>query len=379
MDIINSYFKKKADKITFLEVKDNSSIGLKGYPHDKKIPLPLRTETLIKEIKDGNLKEEINISYVIDGIVYLIGIDPSFPNIENYKDILLAYNDKIEDYIFYEGIRSVENNEYSHGAICFRALKQINPRNTDNLFNYALVLEEIAKKYFEMDMEEEALAFLKNSTNELEMILDADEKYSLAYYKLGYHYKYFGNYLKAKLAWNKFLNFDMDELRLHEIRGEIDEIEDNVTIETGLTYLSKELYNDALTTFLKLLPKFENWWELRYFIASSYKGLGDLDKAIEYYYGALELNDMELEIYNELGICLFSIEDIQKSVEIFSQGIEKVGEDYKLLFNRGLGYLQLGDLKKAYKDIDKASQINPDDENIIGQKLYLDKLLENTN
>ncbi|MFA5577753.1 MAG: tetratricopeptide repeat protein [Tissierellaceae bacterium] len=376
MGVIDSYFKKNADKITFLEIKDNSSIEIRGYPSDKNIPLPLRTDRLISEIKDGNLKEEISMSFIIDGIIFLMGIDPLFPNIENYKDILLAYSDTIEDYVFYEGIKYVEKNEYSQGAICFRALKHINPKNTDNLFNYALVLEEIAKKYFDMDMEEEAIEFLKSSTNELESILDIDEKYSLAHYKLGYHYKYSGNYLKAKLTWNKFLSLDMDELRLHEIRGQIEEIEDDVALETGLTYMSKGQFDKALHIFLKLVSKFENWWELRYFTAESYKGLGDLDKAVEFYYEALELNDEELEVYNELGICLFTMGDMEKSIEIFSQGIEKLGEDYKLLFNRGLGYFQLGEMDKAYEDIKIAASLNPDDENIKEQKQYLEEMLK---
>ncbi len=38
-----------------------------------------------------------------------------------------------------------------------------------------------------------------------------------------------------------------------------------------------------------------------------------------------------------------------------------------MLFNRGIGYLQLGNLEKAYVDIEKAYIINPEDENIKDQ------------
>ena len=78
MDFVKEYFKKKTDKLSFIELKENASLEIKGYPSDKHIPLPIVTDNLINEIEKGNLEEEINLSYIIDGIIYLIGVDSSF-------------------------------------------------------------------------------------------------------------------------------------------------------------------------------------------------------------------------------------------------------------------------------------------------------------
>ena len=51
---------------------------------------------------------------------------------------------------------------------------------------------------------------LKAATKELEEILEIDESYSLAYYKLGFFYKYNEQYLKAQLSWKKFLILDKE-------------------------------------------------------------------------------------------------------------------------------------------------------------------------
>lgn len=377
MGIVTEYFKNKSDKLSFFELKENTSYSIKGYPINKNIPLPIKTDSLIKEIKEGNLEEEIKLSHIIDGIIYLIGIDLDFPNIEDYIKILINGNEAIEDYIFYEGIRYIEKNDYDNACIYFRTLKAINNKNINGLFNYSLGLEEIAKHHFSLEKEEEGLAFLRASTKELESILDIDDKYPLAYYKLGYHYKFFGQFLKAKLIWTKHLTLEKDDLRLQEIRTEIDLIEDDVTLESGLSYLHHEQYGNALDLFLKLLPKFNDWWELNYFIGLSYKGLGNYNKAVDYFRTALELNKEESDIYNELGITLFNLGDILGAIDIFTEGINAISNDYKLIFNRGLGYLQISKFEESYEDISRAVALNPKDVNMLKQKEALEKLLYN--
>src|SRR5699024_8951143 len=101
---------------------------------------------------------------------------------------------------------------------------------------------------------------------------------------------------------------------------------------------------------------------LNYMLGLSYKGIGEIDKAIKYFMAALELNENEANIYNELGICLFSIGNFEYAIEIFTKGIKKDNKDYKIICNRGIAYLQLGMLKEAINDIDKAYEINPYDE-----------------
>ncbi len=376
MKSIKNYFKNKTENITFIELKEDVRLGIKGYPIGSDIPLPIITDTLVREIKEGTLKEEVDLSHVIEGIIYLIGADEEFKYNEEYKNILSAFNNEIDTYIFYKGIRFIEKNDYDNGAIYFRSLKAINPKHVNGIFNYALALEEIAKDFFSKEEEDLGVDFLTGSSNELENILDIDENYFLAYYKLGYHYKYFNQYLKAKLIWEKYLTLDEDELRLQEVRNELQIIEDDVLLESGLTYLSYNKFTEALDMFLKLEPRHNDWWELKYLIGCCHKELGNHDKAIDKFYKSLELHKTEADVYNELGISLYTIGDIVKAINVFTDGIENIEGDYKLLFNRGLGYLQLGNLDKAYIDIKKASEINPDDSNIEAQKQAIEDALE---
>lgn len=376
MDNINKYFEKFTKDLTFIELKDKASLDINGYIVESNTPMPIITESLIREVKEGNIEEEINLAKVIEGIIYLLGTDTSFQYTGEYTKILKAYNEKIGDYILYKGLKSFEESDYDNSGINYRALLTIEPNNTNALFNYALVLEEIAKKFLSEEKTEEATEFLMNSTNKLETILDIDEKYSLAYYKLGFHYKFFQQYLKAKLIWGKFLLLDKEELRLQEIREEIELIDDDVYFETGITYLTYNDFGKALDAFLKLMPKYEKHWNANYLIGLCYKGIEDFESAIEYLTIAMELDKEQADVYNELGIIYFNMGDIVTAIKIFGEGIDNCLDDYKLYFNRGLGYVQLGQYELALKDVEKASTLNPDDENVLIQKSKLKELLE---
>lgn len=376
MEIINEYFKKNTDKVTFIELKDDAKLSIDGYSIEDDIPLPMITEELIDEIKEGNLEEKIKLTNIIDAIIYLMGIDKDFPYIENYKEIINTYDKNMEEYIFYKGIRFMDKEDYDNGAICFRSLKIINPENVNGLFNYSLALENIGKRYLSIEKEKQGIEFIKQATLELESILDIDDKYPLAYYKLGYHYRYFEQNLKAKLIWNKYLLLDKDELRLEEIRRELESIENSALLEAGMTYLSINQFDNALSSLLKLLPELKDWWQLNYLIGASYKGLNDYEKAIESFQKALKENNMEAEVYNELGICHFYLGDIKKAIDVFTEGIKNIKDDYKLFFNRALGYLQLDNLEKGYKDVSIAVKLNPNDENMNIQKERLEEVFK---
>lgn len=376
MNNIDKIFKDKTKEVTFLELKADSNLVINSINIQGGIPLPVITDNFIKDIQVGELSEEINLGQVVEGIIFLLGVDSGFPFMEKYKEIIYAYNLKIEDYIFYKGMKALEDGDFENSGIHFRANIELDSKNLNARLNYGLVLESIGKRFFDDEKIEEGEKLLMQSSIELENILDIDDRYPLAYYKLGYHYKYFGQILKAQITWNKFLLLDKDENRLQEIREEIDIIDDDVKIEIGLSYLAYNDFGKAIDSFLKLIPKHKDNWNVNYLIGLSYKGLEKYDIAIEYLNRAIELNHQEADIYNELGIIYFIEGNILEAIKVFNQGINETNEDYKLYFNRGLGYVQLGEYNLAITDITTAHDLNPNDENVAKQKEEIENFLK---
>ncbi len=374
MDYIERYFKDKTKDISFIEVKDGSQVAIGDYEIEQGIPLPIITSDLIEEIQSGNLQEEIKVLGIIEGIIYLLGTDREFPYGDEYKRILMSYRGDIGNYILYHGIKDMEKGDYDRGGIKFRTLLSIEPDNVIGLFNYAIVLEEIGNRFMKNGEEDRSEEFIESSTSILESILDIDEEFSLAYYKLGFHYSYKGKYLKANLIWKKFLLLSDDELLLQEIREEMERIHEDVLIEVVMTYLANNDFDRALDNILKLMPKYEDNWNINYLIGYIYGNLGQYKLAIDYLDRAIELNLGEPDSYIELGSIYFNIGQITEAIDIFSRGIEYCAEDYRLYFNRGLCYAYLGRYEEGYIDIDRASILNPQDEIVIEQKLKLESM-----
>ena len=358
---LNDYFKEKTENLSFIELKANSYIEINDYKIKDYIPLPIITDTLIDEIKAGEMDEDIKVSNLIEGIIYTLGVDPQFRYVNEYKDILFAYNSRIKEYIFHIGVKNLMKEKIDKAMICFRALLIIDKDNVEGLFNYGISLEEKAKEFFKLENKEKGDVFLREAVKRVETILDISPEYSLAYYKLGYYYKYYGEFLRARLIWEKFMVLDKDGERKQEIREELDIIEDDSDYEEGCNLLFSGRYKEAIEKFINLKGG-HSWWNLNYMIGLSYKGIGDINKAIEYFIKALELNENEVNIYNELGICLFSIGNFEEAIEIFTRGVEIDRKDYKIICNRGIAYFQLGMIEKSIEDIDKAYKINPQDE-----------------
>ncbi len=373
MDYIKEYFNKDADKLNFIELKnyDNLASNLRSILVG--VPLPIMSDALAEGISTGGMKDQVNTEVILDGMICTIAIDKDFKYNNDYVRILKELSENLGDDIFLRGIKYLDKGKENRANLYFRALRFINPNHILGRFNYALALERIAQKQFNEEKTKLGEAFLKESTLEFESILDIDEKYPLAYYKLGYHYKLSGQYLKAKLMWEKYLKLEENDLAKEEIREQVDLIGDNVSLEAGLTYMSYNKYEEALDEFLKILPRQEKWWELRYLIGNAYAAMNRGQEAIDQYMIAMELNDLSEEVYNELGIELFKLGKIKEAIEIFTRGLGKISGSYKLYFNRGLGYYQLGDIPKAYEDIVRASELEKDDKNVLEMKLTLEE------
>lgn len=375
MNSMDEYLEKELSNIAFLELKTDSEVGNLLLP--RKFKLPVIKDKFLKSLKlkekdkiNMEFSERIQIDYIIEGIIVYIGILKDLDNIETYIKILHEYTESPKDYIFYLASQDLKNNNIKQAVIKYRTVLVLDHKNTKALFNYGIALEILAsiknKENLELSKE-----FIELSTKQFEKILDLDEKFDLAYYKLGYHYKNYSQYLKASLIWKKFLLLSDNEELKNEVRYEIDIIDSESKMEAGITYLLYKDYEKALDNLLPLLDHYSNRWNLMLLLGQAYKGLGNIEESIKFYEKGIELNSEESDLYNDLGILYFEIGRFQDAKKTFSFGIREVKSDYKLYFNRALVNLELKNTSKAMEDMREALRLNPSDDNL---KQYISEL-----
>jgi len=81
-----------------------------------------------------------------------------------------------------------------------------------------------------------------------------------------------------------------------------------------------------------------------------YQNQGDLDKAVEEYQKALQLNPNYTQVYTNLGAVYLEKEDYDRAIQQFNKVIELNYWDRKAHYNLGLAYLYKGDKKRAQEE-----------------------------
>lgn len=371
---IEEFFEEKTDNISFIQLREDSNLNINGYNLEGTLPMPILINKLVKEIKDGDAVEELNFDNVIEGMIYTLGVNPNFEHRDTYLEILKAYDNNIEGYILSEGINKVKNNNLDDGIVYLRCLINIDKENVKGLYAYGFALEEKSIKYFNNKNINEGNVFFSESTNHLEKILDIDDTFELAYYKLGYHYRNTKQYKKAEIMWDKFINMTKDEELLEEIQLQLQVIEDDVQYEEGYNLVLRGQPKEGLDKLLPLKEKHSDWWNLLFMIGLGYRQMGDFIEAKNYFENVLAINPDQVDTLNELGLCLANMGQYDDAIQKFTKGIELKPKDYEILCNRGMTYLQKGSIDKGTVDIENAYNINPQDEITISCMREIERL-----
>ncbi len=371
---LNEYFTRKTENISFIEIKPDSFVYINNWKIGSDTPLPLIIDELISEIKEGTAKDEVKVSSIINGMIYLIGADPEFKFCEQYKEILYNYDEKIEEYILYIGLKKINENSFEDGLVWLRALYNINNNNLMGKYNYALALEEKARRLFSINDKKMGNIFLNSSTNIFEEIINDDSSFDLAYYKLGYHYKNSQQYVKGSLMWEKYLQLGKDDEMLDEVRENLEEIKDDIIYEKGYNEILSGNPSAGLERLLPLKEKYVDWWNLFFMIGLGYRQIGMYEEAIAEFETVLDFVPEQVDALNELGLCLAFIGDYDEAISKFTKAIELRPNDYEIRCNRGMTYLQIGDIDNAEKDINAAYKMCSIDEITISCKKELERI-----
>ncbi|MFL8799840.1 MULTISPECIES: tetratricopeptide repeat protein [unclassified Clostridioides] len=363
---IEKYLLKKAEELAFITIKHGGEFKLKSYDVPKGgLDVPIKNEVLVKGIKEKTAQDKLNSMSIADAMIYIIGIDSKFKNNGEYEKFLNALSEDInldlKAYMGYMSRKYFEIGEHTDALIYIKAFITMYPDDLDAMYNYAIVCQEIAKQY-QKDMDEKAMnAFLLEAMAKLEKIIDVDESFALGYYHLGYHYYNQGQYLKTKLTWEDALRLGLDADLVAEIQDNLGKMDFKVQYEEGYTLVFQGKFKEGLEKLLPLEEEHMDWWNLLFMIALGYKGMGEIEQAEMYLEKILIIKPKQVDAIVELGLCEAYKNNLDKAIEYFEQAA-KIKEDPEILCNLGMAYLNNGDIDDATYYIERAYELNPQDE-----------------
>ncbi|HBG2377323.1 TPA: tetratricopeptide repeat protein [Clostridioides difficile] len=363
---IEKYLLKKAEELAFITIKHGGEFKLKSYKVPKGgLDVPIKNEVLVKGIKEKTAQDKLNSMSIADAMIYIIGIDSKFKNNAEYEKFLNALSKDIDldlkSYMGYMSRKYFEIGEHTDSLIYIKAFITMYPDDLDAMYNYAIVCQEIAKQY-QKDMDDKAMnAFLLEAMAKLEKVIDVDENFALGYYHLGYHYYNQGQYLKTKLTWEEALRLGVDADLVAEVQENLGKMDFKVQYEEGYTLVFQGKFKEGLEKLLPLEEEHMDWWNLLFMIALGYKGMGEIEQAKMYLEKILIIKPNQVDTIVELGLCEAYKNNLDKAIEYFEQAA-KIKEDPEILCNLGMAYLNNGDIDDATYYIERAYELNPQDE-----------------
>ncbi|MEE8031927.1 tetratricopeptide repeat protein [Clostridioides difficile] len=363
---IEKYLLKKAEELAFITIKHGGEFKLKSYEVPKGgLDVPIKNEVLVKGIKEKTAQDKLNSMSIADAMIYIIGIDSKFKNNAEYEKFLNALSKDIDldlkSYMGYMSRKYFEIGEHTDSLIYIKAFITMYPDDLDAMYNYAIVCQEIAKQY-QKDMDDKAMnAFLLEAMAKLEKVIDVDENFALGYYHLGYHYYNQGQYLKTKLTWEEALRLGLDADLVAEVQENLGKMDFKVQYEEGYTLVFQGKFKEGLEKLLPLEEEHMDWWNLLFMIVLGYKGMDEIEQAKMYLEKILIIKPNQVDTIVELGLCEAYKNNLDKAIEYFEQAA-KIKEDPEILCNLGMAYLNNGDIDDATYYIERAYELNPQDE-----------------
>ena len=373
---IDKYLIKKTEELAFITVKKEGEFHLDGYEIPKEgLNVPIKNEVLVKGIKEKTAQDGLNSISIADAMIYIIGIDPEFRYNDEYKKFLTALEKKVNfnvrSYAGYMSRKYFELGETTDSLIYIKALVTLYPDDIEGLYNYAIVCQEVATSYQKDGDAKGMNAFLLEAGEKLEKIINMDENFALAYYHLGYHYYNQSQYIKAKVIWEEAIKHGLDEDIIAEIQENIGKMDYKVQYEEGYSLVFQGKFEEGLDKLLPLEEQYGDWWNLLFIIGIAYKNMGEMDRAIHYFDKILIIKPNQVDTLVELALCEASSFNMERAVELLEQAA-KIKEDPEILCNLGMAYLNTGNIDDAIYYIERAYELNPEDEITIACMRELD-------
>lgn len=374
---IEKYLLKKAEELAFITIKHDGEFQVEGY----KIPseglnVPIKNDVLVKGIKDKTAQDNINVMSIADGMIFIIGIDSNFKYNEEYKKFLDAFKVKVnldlKAYMGYMSKKYFDIGELTDSLIYLKAMITMYPNDIEGLYHYSIVCQEIAKQE-QKSMDSDAMnAYLLEALSKLEMIIEIDESFSLAYYHLGYHYYNQGQYIKAKVIWEEAIKLGIEDELVREIQDNIGKMDFKVQYEEGYSLVFQGRNEEGLEKLLPLEDEHSDWWNLLFMIGLAYKNMNEIEEAKKYFEKILIIKPNQVDALVELGLCEAGSFNMDKAIEYFETAA-KIKEDPEILCNLGMAYLNNNELDDAIYYIERAYELDPQDEVTVACLRELDK------
>lgn len=360
--IYEKFLLGKLDDLAVLELKEGASIEIEDQVFKGYLPLPILNSRLVSLVQKD--LDQIPMAYFVEGMIYYLSLSADDKYKDIYLDFVKAASKDIKGFVFKAALELMADENFLDALVYLNFLVKADLGDPKIYFTLGQALENLDISTLD---DRKKNSYAVEIMNTYERVLNLDPSFSLAYYKLAYIYRDFGQYIKAKLVLEKFLQLDKNDFRLHEARLLLDDLESEIKKEEALVDINAGAYEDAMKKLLAVNVEkrddiyFYNLSICYYYLGLFEDGIDAIKRSLEIEESPIYKNQLAL-FYQQVGSLDLARKELEEAIDTYGPGYFLNYNLATIQYQTGYKDAALGNFEIAY-DIDP----NPDLGNLIEQ------------
>ena len=341
------------EEMGFLEMKAGAP-AVRGIDFSGRA-LPIRRSELIQQVQNQNSVDTMELEPILAGMVYMLGMDPDFPESPAYRKILAALKEDPVHYAIVVGHRTLrESSEETEKSSLFFALYAMRAAflwdsgRTDAAIAYGDLLWRVAETLSETS-ERDALDTCGKRL--LEQVLRREENNPQALLSFGERAAHQGDFLASDAYLQKALACTKNKDALSAIQRFRRAIAADVALANALYFIRRADYQKAEAFLLQAQEK-RSRYDISYYLGVCYVNVGLFSEAVRSFSAALTQGADFPEAYRDYAFALAGTGECERAMQILSEGLEKFPADLRMRYNRAVLLGESGQVSEALSDCD---------------------------
>jgi Flp pilus assembly protein TadD len=308
---------------------------------------------------------ELTWEMIVSGMLKILAWQPDHEDAAYYRQFIAKVKPDLQRELTDAGIVKARNHDYALAEEIFRALVGLAPGNSRYLLNLALLFEERAQVYrnlenHAMQDEYEQLAQLwyRNA-------LSLDEVVNEAYLYAGYFHLRHNNFGPAREALGQYLKVGTDEeqkAKAAKALAEIDNLDqrDNLFKE-AYDFIRMDREEEGIEKITEFLGQNPTVWNAWFILGWANRRLGHWEAGRDAFEKACANGGENADTLNELAICQMEAGDFAQSRKSLEKALRLEPDNTKIMSNLGILCLKQDQPQEALAFFRTVLEFDPED------------------
>ncbi len=353
--------KPNLEQIIYISIPEDTEQNINGFQIDSSRLMPVE----VPAGEDNWQIQDLSWEMIIAAMLKIFAWDPDHADINYYRNFIKAVRPSINEEMARTGIIKAENKDYSIAEEIFRSLANFEPAIEQNLINLALVFEEQAEQYKNIDNQKLAELKAEEAFQVYKSALIRYPESEEILFNAGNFYLKHGNMEKAEKLLIHFMSISTNSEKKTYIAGILNKLKeisgDDLLFNESYELIKIGKEDLGIKKIKQYLDDNNTVWNGWFLLGWAYRRIGKYNKGKEALLKCLELNSDNVDTYNELAICLMELGDYSECRKKLSTALRLDGENVKIISNFGILALKEENSEEALGFFRTVLEIEPAD------------------